>query len=71
MTILTHYPVSLLTIITFQDEVVEDDKEQRKDSRKTLEFGTNVDLSDSKVWEVQLSELTKLPKFLRVCGDKR
>ena len=42
------------------------DKSQRKDLRKSLEFGTNVDLSDSKIWSVQLQELNKLPKFLRV-----
>jgi hypothetical protein len=45
------------------------DKSQRKDLRKSLEFGTNVDLSDSKVWNVQLQELNKLPKFLRVSSD--
>ena len=55
----------------FQDEVVEcyiadDDKCLRKESRKTLEFGTNVDLSDAKIWGTQLQEITKLPKFLRV-----
>ena len=58
----------------FQDEVVEhyidDDSQgtklQRKESRKTLEFGTNVDLSDAKIWGTQLQEITKLPKFLRV-----
>ena len=58
----------------FQDDIVEsyidDDaqgsKFQRKELRKTLEFGTNVDLSDPKIWGTQLQEITKLPKFLRV-----
>ena len=45
------------------------DKSQRKGPRKSLEFGTNVDLSDSKVWRVQLQELNKLPKFLRVSSN--
>ena len=55
-----------------QDEIVENenadsaDKSQPKGPRKTLEFGTNVDLSDSRTWSVQLQELNKLPKFLRV-----
>ena len=59
-----------------QDEVIESDifknadsavdKSQRRSLRKSLEFGTNVDLSDSKVWSTQLQELNKLPKFLRV-----
>ena len=62
-----------------QDEVVEGDlfknadsaadKSQRKGLRKSLEFGTNVDLSDSKIWSVQLQELRKLPKFLRVSSN--
>ncbi|XP_072034638.1 histone demethylase UTY-like isoform X2 [Amphiura filiformis] len=33
---------------------------------KMLKFGTNVDLSDEKKWKKQLSELTKLPSFVRV-----
>ena len=41
-------------------------KPQPKNLRKTLEFGTNVDLSDSRKWSVQLEEINKLPKFLRV-----
>lgn len=33
---------------------------------KTVAFGTNVDLSDTKKWKEQLSELDKLPMFSRV-----
>ncbi|XP_053201703.1 lysine-specific demethylase 6A-like [Panonychus citri] len=33
---------------------------------KTIKFGTNVDLSDSKKWRPQLQELMKLPAFARV-----
>ena len=56
-----------MTTITSQDEVVDElGKDQRRDLRKTLEFGTNVDLSDANTWEEQLNELKKLPKFLRV-----
>ena len=35
-------------------------------TRKMIKFGTNVDLSDKAKWKVQLQELSKLPKFLRV-----
>ena len=72
--LITACMVSHITIL--QDEVVESEilknadsaaeKSQRKDLRKSLEFGTNVDLSDSKIWSVQLQEINKLPKFLRV-----
>ena len=31
-----------------------------------IKFGTNVDLSDHKKWEVQLKELAKLPAFCRL-----
>ena len=33
---------------------------------RTIKFGTNLDLSDEKKWPKQLSELKKLPPFLRV-----
>eukprot|EP00794_Sanderia_malayensis_P011278 gene11278-12458_t len=33
---------------------------------KTIKFGTNVDLSDTKKWKPQLAELTKLPTFMKV-----
>ncbi|XP_060561542.1 lysine-specific demethylase 6A-like isoform X1 [Ruditapes philippinarum] len=33
---------------------------------KMIKFGTNVDLSDHKKWEVQLKELAKLPAFCRL-----
>ena len=67
-----------MSALVLQDEVVESelaknadsaDKSQKKAAgvlHKTLEFGTNVDLSDSKTWNVQLRELNKLPKFLQV-----
>lgn len=35
---------------------------------KQVKFGTNVDLSDPKMWQVQLQELTKLPAFARVAS---
>ncbi len=35
-------------------------------SIRTIKSGTNVDLSDERKWAAQLSELTKLPLFLRV-----
>ena len=53
----------------FKNADVAGDKSQQRGLRKSLEFGTNVDLSDSKVWSVQLQELNKLPKFLRVGSD--
>ena len=61
----------LTTTHIFQDEVVDssdDDQAEKlpRDSRKMLEFGTNVDLSDASTWHRQLQEITKLPKFLRV-----
>lgn len=34
--------------------------------KKTIKFGTNVDLSDEKKWKPQLQELTKLPAFTKV-----
>lgn len=34
--------------------------------RKSIRFGTNVDLSDQNKWSVQLQQLEKLPKFCRV-----
>ena len=44
----------------------------RPKQRKMLRFGTNVDLSSEGKWSAQISELNKLPKFLRVsvmvCG---
>ncbi|UJR27393.1 hypothetical protein I4U23_008683 [Adineta vaga] len=33
---------------------------------RTIKSGTNVDLSDERKWAAQLSELTKLPLFMRV-----
>ncbi|KAJ6223820.1 hypothetical protein RDWZM_002365 [Blomia tropicalis] len=42
-------------------------KKQRKfGALKPVKFGTNVDLSDEKIWKAQLQELTKLPSFARV-----
>jgi len=35
-------------------------------SIRTIKSGTNVDLSDDRKWAAQLSELTKLPLFMRV-----
>ncbi|CAF0920814.1 unnamed protein product [Adineta steineri] len=35
-------------------------------SIRTIKSGTNVDLSDERKWAAQLSELTKLPLFMRV-----
>jgi hypothetical protein len=35
-------------------------------SVRTIKSGTNVDLSDDRKWAPQLSELTKLPLFMRV-----
>lgn len=36
---------------------------------KTLMFGTNVDLSDKKKWDLQLRELRKLPSFTQLESD--
>ncbi|UJR21520.1 hypothetical protein I4U23_024605 [Adineta vaga] len=33
---------------------------------RTIKFGTNLDLSDEKKWVTQLTELNKLPPFMRV-----
>lgn len=38
----------------------------RRKKPKMIKFGTNVDLSDHKKWEVQLKELAKLPAFCRL-----
>ena len=37
-----------------------------QDTRRTLKFGTNCDLSDEKKWGPQLQELNKLPAWARV-----
>ena len=33
---------------------------------KFIKFGTNVDLSDSKIWKEQIGEINKLPKWLKL-----
>lgn len=37
-----------------------------KNKNATIKFGTNVDLSEAAKWAFQLSELQKLPGFLRI-----
>jgi len=41
-------------------------KDKSRKPKKTIRFGTNVDLSDTHKWREQLKELEKLPQFLRV-----
>ncbi|XP_060678749.1 lysine-specific demethylase 6B-like isoform X2 [Hemiscyllium ocellatum] len=36
---------------------------------KVIKFGTNIDLSDPKLWKPQLQELLKLPAFMRVSSN--
>ncbi|XP_059830938.1 lysine-specific demethylase 6B-like isoform X3 [Hypanus sabinus] len=36
---------------------------------KVIKFGTNIDLSDPKLWKPQLQELLKLPAFMRVSSS--
>ena len=45
---------------------VSDNGQGEKNEREFLSFGTNVDISDEKIWSHQLQELHKLPQFLRV-----
>ncbi|XP_051900614.1 lysine-specific demethylase 6B-like [Pristis pectinata] len=41
----------------------------QKGPLKIIKFGTNIDLSDSKLWKPQLQELLKLPAFMRVSSN--
>ncbi|CAG7822200.1 unnamed protein product, partial [Allacma fusca] len=40
------------------------------DEPRDIIFGTNFDLSDEKIWEVQLKELEKLPEFCRIDSNE-
>uniref|UniRef100_A0A8B9K2W4 [histone H3]-trimethyl-L-lysine(27) demethylase n=1 Tax=Astyanax mexicanus TaxID=7994 RepID=A0A8B9K2W4_ASTMX len=39
---------------------------RRRGPFKHIKFGTNIDLSDERKWKLQLTELSKLPAFVRV-----
>lgn len=41
-------------------------RRKKRSNHKMIRFGTNVDLSDERKWRPQLTELMKLPAYLRV-----
>ncbi|XP_078389941.1 lysine-specific demethylase 6B-like isoform X2 [Cetorhinus maximus] len=45
------------------------DRNGQKVPLKVIKFGTNIDLSDPKLWKPQLQELLKLPAFMRVSSN--